>query len=109
MAEGGVAERFRALLGERQVVVGDFAARALDVGSAARVRGASWRASVDAALSGDSGAHRVQFAPTFRAQLIQDAGLAAFVGVNCRDRNRVAIEGELAGLEGGGESRGCTA
>jgi 5,10-methylenetetrahydrofolate reductase len=81
----------------RQFVVGDFPARALDVRSAEECAGIM-AGSVDAALSGDSGAHRVQFSPTYRAQLLQAAGLAAFVGINCRDRNRVAIEGELAGL-----------
>ncbi|MCU1482400.1 MAG: hypothetical protein JWQ19_3186 [Subtercola sp.] len=92
-----VGGRLRAVLGQRQIVVGDFSARALDVESARRCA-EIMTATVDAALSGDSGAQRVQFAPTFRAQLIQDSGLAAFIGVNCRDRNRVAIEGELAGL-----------
>ncbi|UFS61028.1 methylenetetrahydrofolate reductase C-terminal domain-containing protein [Subtercola endophyticus] len=92
-----VGARLRAVLGRRQIVVGDFPARALDVESARRCAEIMTR-TVDAALSGDSGAQRVQFAPTYRAQLIQETGLAAFIGVNCRDRNRVAIEGELAGL-----------
>ncbi|MEF2975779.1 methylenetetrahydrofolate reductase C-terminal domain-containing protein [Subtercola sp. YIM 133946] len=102
-AQGGVAERLAQTMRERQIVVGDFAARAVDVASAEECAGIM-RGSVDAALSGDSGAARVQFAPTFRAELIQDAGLAAFIGLNCRDRNRVAIEGELAGLAAVGAS-----
>ncbi|MCU1477586.1 MAG: hypothetical protein JWQ64_2279 [Subtercola sp.] len=92
-----VASDFAALLQARQIVVGDFPARALDVRSTEECA-SIMAGSVDAALSGDSGAHRVQFSPTYRAQLIQGAGLAALIGLNCRDRNRVAIEGELAGL-----------
>jgi 5,10-methylenetetrahydrofolate reductase len=53
---------------------------------------------VHAVLAGDSPASRVQFPPSYRAALIRDAGLAPWPGVNCRDRNRVAIEGELAAL-----------
>ncbi|GGF38299.1 methylenetetrahydrofolate reductase C-terminal domain-containing protein [Subtercola lobariae] len=87
----------RTTMAARQIVVGDFPARALDVASAEECAGIM-AGSVDAGLSGDSGAHRVQFSPTYRAQLIEGAGLAAFIGINCRDRNRVAIEGELAGL-----------
>ncbi len=79
------------------VVVADFPARALDVdsllGCAEVLRG-----SVDAVLVGDSGGARVQFPPTHRALLIQQAGLPVWAGVNCRDRNRVALEGEIAAL-----------
>ncbi|MCW0212827.1 MAG: methylenetetrahydrofolate reductase C-terminal domain-containing protein [Pseudonocardia sp.] len=54
--------------------------------------------SVDAGLTGDHGGARVQFPPAYRALLLRDAGLAPCVGLNCRDRNRVALEGELAAL-----------
>ncbi|MCU1578403.1 MAG: hypothetical protein JWP19_607, partial [Rhodoglobus sp.] len=47
---------------------------------------------------GDAGPARVQFPPAYRAALIQSTGLAVWSGVNCRDRNRVAMEGELAAL-----------
>ena len=49
--------------------------------------------SVDAVLAGDAGAARVQFPPAYRASLIQATGLAVWTGFNCRDRNRVAMEG----------------
>lgn len=81
----------------RQIVVADFPARALDAGSlteCARILAGS----VDAVLVGDSGQARVQFPPAYRAHLIQAEGVAVWAGVNCRDRNRVAIEGELAAL-----------
>lgn len=92
---GGAA--MRALLGVRPIVVADFPARALDVASLEQCADVLV-GRVDAVLAGDSGAERVQFAPTYRAALIQARGLAVWSGVNCRDRNRVAIEGELAGL-----------
>jgi len=57
---------------------------------------------VDAVLCGDSGSARVQFPPAYRARLVQEAGLTAWSGLNNRDRNRVAIEGELAALADAG-------
>jgi methylenetetrahydrofolate reductase (NADPH) len=52
----------------------------------------------DAVLLGDHGEARVQFPPAYRAMLVHEAGVAAWPGLNCRDRNRVALEGELAAL-----------
>ncbi len=79
------------------VVVADFPARAMDldslVGCASVLLG-----SVDAVLVGDSGGSRVQFPPAHRALLIQQIGLPVWAGLNCRDRNRVALEGEIAAL-----------
>jgi 5,10-methylenetetrahydrofolate reductase len=54
--------------------------------------------TVDAALTGDHGRERVQLPPVLRAQVLADEGLRPWTGLNCRDRNRVALEGELAGL-----------
>ncbi|MHC5795414.1 methylenetetrahydrofolate reductase C-terminal domain-containing protein [Lacisediminihabitans sp. FW035] len=91
------AQRMRALLATRPVIVADFPARALDAASIAECAGIL-SGRVDAVLAGDAGAARVQFSPSYRAHLIQSAGLAVWAGFNCRDRNRVALEGELAGL-----------
>jgi methylenetetrahydrofolate reductase (NADPH) len=52
----------------------------------------------DAVLLGDHGEARVQFPPAYRAVLVHRAGLVTWPGLNCRDRNRVALEGELAAL-----------
>jgi 5,10-methylenetetrahydrofolate reductase len=87
----------RELLATRTIVVADFPARALDSASIAEC-GAILTGSVDAVLAGDAGAARVQFPPAYRAALIQSAGLQVWTGLNCRDRNRVAMEGELAAL-----------
>jgi methylenetetrahydrofolate reductase (NADPH) len=53
---------------------------------------------VDAVLFGDTNWDRVKFPPSYRSALIQGEGLAAWPGLNARDRNRVALEGELAAL-----------
>lgn len=91
------ATAMRELLATRPIVVADFPARAVDARSisdcAELLTGA-----VDAVLAGDAGSARVQFPPAYRARLIMDAGLSVWLGLNCRDRNRVAIEGELAAL-----------
>jgi 5,10-methylenetetrahydrofolate reductase len=91
------AARMRELLGRRPIVVADFPARALDARSSAECA-AILAGHVDAVLAGDSGDARVQFPPAYRARLLHDAGLTVWSGINCRDRNRVAIEGELAAL-----------
>lgn len=54
--------------------------------------------SVDAVLSGDAGRSRVQFPPAYRAALITATGVRLWMGFNARDRNRVALERELASL-----------
>ena len=90
-------ERMRQLLATKQIVVADFPARALDAASIEECAGIL-TGRVDAVLAGDAGSARVQFSPSYRAHLIQSAGLAVWTGFNCRDRNRVAMEGELAGL-----------
>jgi 5,10-methylenetetrahydrofolate reductase len=95
VSTGAVA--MRELLSVRPVVVADFPARALDADSIAEC-GAILAGAVDAVLAGDAGAARVQFPPAYRAALIQATGLAVWTGFNCRDRNRVAMEGELAAL-----------
>ncbi len=84
-------------LATRQVVVADFPARALDAASIAEC-GGILSGRVDAVLAGDAGNARVQFSPAYRAGLIRASGVAVWSGVNCRDRNRVALEGELAAL-----------
>jgi 5,10-methylenetetrahydrofolate reductase len=53
---------------------------------------------VDAVLTGDTPRHRVQFPPSYRAGLLHAAGVTAWVGLNARDRNRVALEAEIAAL-----------
>lgn len=86
-----------ALAAVRPVVLSAFPSRALDAESIT-VCAEIMHGTVDAVLAGDSGRSRVQFPPAYRAHLIQAAGLPAWIGVNCRDRNRVALEGELAAL-----------
>lgn len=95
VSAGAVAMRER--LATRQIVVADFPARALDAASIAEC-GGILAGSVDAVLAGDAGTARVQFPPAYRAALIHATGLDVWTGFNCRDRNRVAMEGELAAL-----------
>lgn len=95
--ESAGARAMRQLLATRPIVVADFPARALDARSITECA-AELRGSVDAVLAGDHGSERVQFSPTYRAHLIAREGVAPMIGLNCRDRNRVALEGELAGL-----------
>ena len=95
VSEGGV--RMRELMSTRPVVIADFPARALDADSIAECAGLL-AGSVDAVLAGDAGSARVQFPPAYRAALIRASGLQVWTGFNCRDRNRVAMEGELAAL-----------
>jgi 5,10-methylenetetrahydrofolate reductase len=88
----------RARLRERQIVVADFPAAALSAASIAEC-GGILAGTVDAVLAGDAGNARVQFSPAYRAGLIRASGVDVWTGLNCRDRNRVALEGELAALK----------
>jgi hypothetical protein len=90
------AARLAARLGRHEAVVADFPARALDSASL-RACGSVLR-ELDAVLLGDAPAHRVQFPPSYRAGLLAAVGATAWVGLTARDRNRVALEGELAAL-----------
>lgn len=91
------ARRMADLLAVRPVVVADLPARALSVESV-RECAAVLAGRVDAVLAGDAGTARVQFPPAYRARLLHEHGLEVWTGLNMRDRNRVAIEGELAAL-----------
>jgi methylenetetrahydrofolate reductase (NADPH) len=83
--------------GTRPFVLADVPAPPLDL-DAFRRSADVLAGAVDAGLTGDHGRARVQLPPVLRAQALADAGLAPWIGLNCRDRNRVALEGELAGL-----------
>ncbi len=63
--------------------------------------------NVDAVLFGDSGWARVQLSPAYRASVIAAEGMRPWAGLNCRDRNRVALEGELAALADIGAAVHC--
>jgi len=99
--EGPVAGRqpavaaFLAAAGDRPVIVADLPAAPLSVASL-RECAAALAGAADACLLGDHGGARVQFPPSYRARLLAEAGVPTWVGINCRDRNRVAIEGEIA-------------
>ena len=85
----------------RPFVLADLPTAALD--RDALLRGADLLAgSVDGVLIGDHPGARVQFPPSYRALLLRDRGVAVWAGLNCRDRNRVALEGELAALADAG-------
>lgn len=79
------------------LIIADFPAAPLDIASL-RQCAQQLGSHVDLVLSGDHGQARVQFAPSLRAALIKEAGATAALGINARDRNAVAIEGELAGI-----------
>ncbi len=84
-------------LSRRPLLLADVPALACDLDSTRRAAAAlaPW---ADAGLTGDHADARVQLPPVLRAQALAGEGLPAWVGLNCRDRNRVALEGEVAGL-----------
>jgi len=85
------------LVAGRPVVVGHAVAPALSVDGMRRVADRP-AGSVDAVLCGDGPLARVQLPPSFRGRVLVEQGVRPLIGVNCRDRNRVALEGELAAL-----------
>jgi len=89
------AARFLATAAQRPVVLADLVAPALSA-DGVRACAAEIAGFADACLTGDHPGARVQFPPSYRARLLADEGVVAWAGINCRDRNRVAIEGEIA-------------
>ena len=89
------AAGFLATAAARPVVVADLVAPALSA-DGIRACAAEIAGFADACLTGDHPGARVQFPPSYRARLLADEGVTAWAGINCRDRNRVALEGEIA-------------
>ena len=89
------AAGFLAAAAARPVVVADLVAPALSA-DGIRACAAEIAGFADACLTGDHPGARVQFPPSYRARLLADEGVTAWAGINCRDRNRVALEGEIA-------------
>ena len=58
---------------------------------------AALRASCDAVLVGEH-QNRPDFPPTLHASLLLEAGVRPWMTLACRDRNRIVLEQELAGL-----------
>jgi methylenetetrahydrofolate reductase (NADPH) len=79
------------------VGVGGAAAAEADRRLAAMLAG-----SVDAVLLGDAPWARVQLPPAVRGANAAREGVVPWCGVNARDRNRAALESELAGLDASG-------
>ena len=101
MIESG--RRMIDLMDQRPIVMSDFPIRAAER-SAMEAGAAALRGAVDAVLIGEPPSVRVQFPPAYRVQLLKQFGLDVWTSLNCRDRNRVALEGELAALADAGVS-----
>ena len=80
----------------RPVVLTDFSVRPFDAASVAAVARVL-AGSCDGVLVGEH-QNRPDFPPTLMARLIRDAGRAPWITLTCRDRNRIVLEQELAGL-----------
>ena len=92
---GSATALFHATAALRPLIVTDLLARALSSDALRRVA-AELAPVSDACLLGDHQQSRVQFPPSYRVRLLADEGVAAWAGLNARDRNRVALEGEIA-------------
>ncbi|HWI74753.1 MAG TPA: methylenetetrahydrofolate reductase C-terminal domain-containing protein [Baekduia sp.] len=91
------ARELMALWDRRPIITVELASAPLDV-EAQRVAAAAIAGHADAALLGDAPWARVQLPPSLRAQIVASEGVRPWASLTCRDRNRVALEGELAGL-----------
>lgn len=84
-----------ALRGGRAILT-DFTVPAYDSASVAEMTRVL-AGSCDAVLVGEH-QHRPDYPPTLMTRLVRDAGGVPWVTLACRDRNRVVLEQELAGL-----------
>jgi methylenetetrahydrofolate reductase (NADPH) len=81
---------------ERPVVLTDFTVTPFSAASIAAV-GKLLAGSCDGVLVGEH-QNRPDFPPTLMTGLIRDAGCSPWITLTCRDRNRIGLEQELAGL-----------
>lgn len=91
------AGEVRAILARRPLIMTGFPARPMTSADIPAVT-AELAGRTDAVLSGDAGSSRTQYPPSYRAALLASEGMRVWMGVNARDRNRVALEGEFAAL-----------
>jgi methylenetetrahydrofolate reductase (NADPH) len=80
----------------RPVVLTDLTVRPYDAGNVAAI-GRVLAGSCDAVLVGEHQG-RPDFPPALMARLVAEAGARAWITLSCRDRTRVVLEQELAGL-----------
>src|SRR6185312_2603495 len=80
----------------RPVVLTDLTVRPFDAANVRAVTGVL-AGSCDALLVGEHQG-RPDFPPALMAALVRDAGAAPWITLSCRDRNRVVLEQEVAGL-----------
>ena len=78
------------------VITADLPVRTVDPGVLAEAGGRL--ADLTAVVAGEPPGLRDALSPTHKALVLAAAGATVVAGVTCRDRNRVAIEGELAAL-----------
>lgn len=90
------ASALLAAAADRPVVLTDLTVRPFDAGSVAAVVGVL-AGSCDGLLVGEH-QNRPDFPPTLMAALVAAAGGRPWITLTCRDRNRVVLEQELAGL-----------
>lgn len=95
----GAASGLLAQLDRGRFVVADLPSLGPDV-EAERALAATLAGSVDAVLLGDAPWARLQLPPALRAEVVAAEGVRAWAGLNCRDRNRVALRAELEALSG---------
>ncbi|GAB6897623.1 methylenetetrahydrofolate reductase [Kineosporia succinea] len=80
----------------KPVILTDFTVRPYALDSISTVT-AALAGSCDGVLVGEHH-NRPDLPPTLMTRLLVDAGLPAWITLTCRDRNRVVLEQELAGL-----------
>jgi methylenetetrahydrofolate reductase (NADPH) len=78
------------------LILTDFSCAPFDAADAAATA-ATLAPSCDAVLVGEH-QNRPDFPPSLMSQLILDEGVAPWITLSCRDRNRIVLEQELRGL-----------
>lgn len=92
----GLRSQLVELAARRPVVLSDLTVRPFDEASLRAIT-ATMSGSCDAVLVGEH-QNRPDFPPVLMARLLADAGSRAWVTLACRDRNRLILEQEVAGL-----------
>ncbi|WP_298011889.1 methylenetetrahydrofolate reductase C-terminal domain-containing protein [uncultured Microbacterium sp.] len=90
------AMAFAGLVAVGGLITADLTIRTTEAGALAEA--APLMSGLSAVVVGEPPGLGASLSPAHKALVLQSAGIRVIAGVNCRDRNRVALEGELAAL-----------
>lgn len=96
LQQGSAPSALPELLARGNVITADLPVRTIDPAALADV--AARLSALSAVIAGEPPGLDASLSPAHKALILSRNGVSVIAGLTCRDRNRVALEGELAAL-----------